>query len=252
MLLRCFLCFLAVFLFSKPDQATAKHTPATIQKKIIIVGDGPSAVRHSKVQVHYTGWLKDGTKFDSSYDKGRPFEFTIGTGQVIPGWDMGVEGMRVGGKRKLIIPPGLAYGSRGAGSVIPPNASLTFEIALLKVVPPKYQNIDNLQLKEMLKDGVTLIDLRRLDEWNKTGVVKGSHKITAFDKKGNFLDSFPIEFRKITQIDKPVVLICRTGNRSSEIANLLVEKAGYKKVFNVKHGIKKWIAGKNKVVPANE
>jgi FKBP-type peptidyl-prolyl cis-trans isomerase FkpA len=84
--------------------------------------------------VHYTGWLADGTKFDSSHDRRRPFGFKLGAGQVIKGWDEGVAGMKVGGKRKLVIPAALGYGARGAGGVIPPNAELTFEVELLGVL----------------------------------------------------------------------------------------------------------------------
>ena len=99
----------------------------------LVVGDGLEATTGAKVSVHYTGALVSGEKFDSSLDRGVPFEFTIGEGQVIPGWEMGVTGMKVGGKRKLIIPPQLAYGERGAGGVIPPNSTLVFEIELLGV-----------------------------------------------------------------------------------------------------------------------
>jgi FKBP-type peptidyl-prolyl cis-trans isomerase FkpA len=99
----------------------------------IIVGEGKEAVKGRRVAVHYTGWLTDNTKFDSSVDRGKPFEFTLGAGQVIKGWDQGVAGMNVGGKRKLTIPADLGYGSRGAGSVIPPNATLVFEVELLEV-----------------------------------------------------------------------------------------------------------------------
>ncbi len=97
------------------------------------VGEGVEAVVGKKVSVHYTGWLTDGTKFDSSLDRNDPFDFALGRGQVIRGWDEGVAGMQVGGKRKLTIPPEMGYGARGAGGVIPPNATLVFEVELLAV-----------------------------------------------------------------------------------------------------------------------
>jgi FKBP-type peptidyl-prolyl cis-trans isomerase len=99
----------------------------------IKVGDGDEAVAGKAVSVHYTGTLTDGKKFDSSLDRGQPFNFQLGAGQVIQGWDKGVAGMKVGGKRKLTIPPHLGYGERGAGGVIPPNATLVFEVELLGV-----------------------------------------------------------------------------------------------------------------------
>ena len=98
-----------------------------------IVGNGDTAAAGQKVSVHYTGWLTNGKKFDSSKDRNDPFEFKLGAGQVIRGWDEGVQGMKIGGTRKLTIPPQLGYGARGAGGDIPPNATLVFEVELLAI-----------------------------------------------------------------------------------------------------------------------
>jgi len=113
---------------------------ADLKKIDVVAGTGDEAVPGRRVSVHYTGWLHDpqkadghGGKFDSSVDRGAPFDFQLGGGQVIRGWDEGVAGMKVGGKRTLIIPPEMGYGSRGAGGVIPPNATLVFDVELLGV-----------------------------------------------------------------------------------------------------------------------
>jgi len=108
-------------------------TASGLRYEVLREGKGTEARAGRKVFVHYTGWLTDGTKFDSSLDRGTPFDFALGRGQVIRGWDEGVEGMKVGEKRKLTIPPDLGYGARGAGGVIPPNATLVFDVELLGV-----------------------------------------------------------------------------------------------------------------------
>lgn len=110
---------------------TAKMTDSGLNYEDIVEGDGAVAAAGQQVTVHYTGWLTDGTKFDSSVDRNEPFRFSLGRGMVIRGWDEGVEGMKIGGKRKLTIPPQLGYGAQGAGGVIPPNATLVFEVELL-------------------------------------------------------------------------------------------------------------------------
>jgi peptidylprolyl isomerase len=108
-------------------------TPSGLKYEEIEQGTGPAPQKGDQVQVHYTGWLTNGTKFDSSYDRGEPLEFKLGAGRVIKGWDEGIASMKVGGKRKLMIPPDLAYGARGAGGVIPPNAELVFEVHLVGI-----------------------------------------------------------------------------------------------------------------------
>jgi len=110
---------------------TSITKPSGLEYEDLVVGDGATVEAGQNVTVHYTGWLTDGRKFDSSKDRNEPFVFPLGRGHVIKGWDEGVQGMKVGGTRKLTIPPALGYGSRGAGGVIPPNAMLVFEVELL-------------------------------------------------------------------------------------------------------------------------
>jgi FKBP-type peptidyl-prolyl cis-trans isomerase len=117
----------------KESNAQEVTTPSGLKYVDQVVGTGDVAVAGKTASVHYTGWLENGKKFDSSVDRGQPFSFPLGTGRVIKGWDEGVQGMKVGGKRKLTIPSDLGYGSRGAGGVIPANATLIFDVELLGV-----------------------------------------------------------------------------------------------------------------------
>jgi FKBP-type peptidyl-prolyl cis-trans isomerase FkpA len=130
-------CFVFLLGGCKDEPPKVVTTESGLQIIDHTVGMGDKAAKGDTVEVHYTGWLyQDGSrgeKFDSSRDRNQPFRFELGAGQVIRGWDEGVQGMRVGGKRELIIPAELGYGARGAGGVIPPHATLNFEIALLKV-----------------------------------------------------------------------------------------------------------------------
>ncbi len=129
---------LTVFTFAEEKKMSSNEaagqvvtTESGLQYIDLVVGAGRQAELGDTATVHYTGWLADGKKFDSSVDRKEPFSFRVGAGQVIKGWDEGVGTMKVGGKRKLIIPPQLGYGARGAGNVVPPNATLTFDVELL-------------------------------------------------------------------------------------------------------------------------
>ncbi|MCC7527472.1 MAG: FKBP-type peptidyl-prolyl cis-trans isomerase [Candidatus Melainabacteria bacterium] len=124
-------------LFSKEKnklaQAQGVTTPSGLRYNDVVVGNGPAPRQGQRVSVHYTGWLTNGSKFDSSRDRGQPFQFTLGRGEVIKGWDEGVASMKVGGRRKLTIPSDLGYGPRGMPPVIPPNATLVFDVELLGI-----------------------------------------------------------------------------------------------------------------------
>jgi peptidylprolyl isomerase len=136
------LCFLLVFSSvttlvaqetkSAAPKAKAVTTRSGLKYEDAVVGTGAKPKTGQTVVVNYTGWLTNGTKFDSSFDRDKPFSFVLGRGEVIKGWDEGVASMRVGGKRKLTIPPELGYGQKGAGGVIPPNATLIFDVELLE------------------------------------------------------------------------------------------------------------------------
>jgi len=234
-----FLCLCLILITQTSYASNGAGPDVAIQE--IMVGQGIEALSFSVVDVHYTGKLEDGTIFDSSVGRGEPFRFTLGAGQVIPGWDIGIRGMKQGGKRVLNIPPALAYGQRGAGSVIPPNAALTFDVELVSVTSPPFVSISNSQLVAKLDSGIRLIDIRRPEEWAQTGIVDGSIKSTAFDAQGQFLKSFVEMLEKTVQPDEEFAVICRTGNRTANLSNWLVTRGGYKNVLNVQDGITSWI-----------
>ena len=195
-----------------------------------------------KVKVHYTGTLLDGTVFDSSIPRKKPFEFILGKGQVIRGWEQGILGMKVGEKRKLFIPPELAYGESGSGDSIPPNSQLIFNVELINVeIPPALANVNSQQLIQAQKNNALIIDIRRSEEWIETGIIDGAKTITAFTKEGNLHPQFrEIFFPLVKGLDESILLYCRTGNRSAMIGNALVDQLGFTNVMHLSGGIVEW------------
>jgi len=242
---RSFRLFALLLIAAMPSLAAAQE----LQITDIQVGEGQVAKNKYKISVHYTGWLLDGTKFDSSRDHDKPFTFRLGTGKVIPGWDEGLQGMREGGKRELVIPAHLAYGERGFPPAIPPNSTLRFEVEMVKVFGPAFTDVDNVQLKELLARGVPIVDIRNDVEWRKTGVIEGSNLITAFNAHGRFQQSFINDLvRNVARPNQEVILIGGSGNRTASLASALSTQIGFTKLFNVEKGIEQWIAEGNPVV----
>ena len=204
-------------------------------------GNGLKIQNHYKVKVNYRGMLENGIEFDSSFKRNEPFIFQIGIRQVILGWEKGLLGMKVGGKRTIKIPPSLAYGSDAAGDLIPPNSTLIFEIEILDAIPPLYEKLLASDLENKKKEGFIFIDIRSPDEIISTGTIEGSLEINAFDIEGNFIPSFIAKFQKSVKISDSVVFISRDGNTSDNIANGFVEQLGLTNIYSLKGGIQNWI-----------
>ena len=203
------------------------------------IGNGIEVINHSKVNVHYIGMLENNSEFDNSYKRNQPFQFQIGTRQVILGWETGLLGMKEGGKRKIFIPYNLAYGENGAGDLIPPKANLIFEIEVIKVIPPQYKKIDSYQLKLAMTDNTfTIIDIRNLDQIKTSGIIPGSILLTAFDKRGNFLPDFLNKYQEIIDPGRKVIFVSEEGIISSILANGFVEQLDQKNIYHLIDGIK--------------
>ena len=202
-----------------------------------IIGKGSEVKNHSKVSVHYIGKLEDNTIFDSSYDRGQLFDFQIGVRQVILGWETGLLGMKEGGKRTIFIPYELAYGESGAGSLIPPNSNLIFEIEVIKVIPPGYKEIDGYQLKLAMTSDFKIIDIRTNDEIINSNKIPGAIQITAFDINGNFFPDFFDKYKENVQIGEKVVFVSQNGDISSILANGFVEQLKQINIYHLKDGV---------------
>ena len=231
------LIFTLLVLEFSPSLANEGFIVETLKK-----GKGDFATANQQISVHYEGKLIDGTVFDASRPRGQPFSFTLGKGQVIKGWDLGVEGMAIGEIRRLTIPPELGYGAAGAGRVIPPNATLIFEVELLAVSKPlSLGQMNSDELIEAQAQGAVIVDIRREDEWQKTGIIDGAETITAFTKAGRLHEDFQEKFLSLVpSLNTEIVLYCRTGNRTSKLGNALVNQLGYSNLSHLRNGITGW------------
>ena len=207
-------------------------------------GNGDVAEHGQRVTVHYEGRLTDETIFDASRPRGQPFSFTIGARQVILGLEKGVAGMKVGEIRRLTIPADLGYARAGAGDVIPPNATLVFDIELLAVsMPFSLGQATPADLLRAQKDGVVIVDIRRPDEWSQTGVIAGAETITAFEVNGSLHPEFQQKFMAlVSSPHAPVLLYCLSGSRTTSLGAALVEQLGFSRVMHLTDGILGWTA----------
>ena len=205
-------------------------------------GDGVKAEKGMMVSVHYQGRLEDGTVFDDSFKRGEPISFVLGNGMVIQGWEQGIEGMLVGEKRTLTIPPELGYGEAGAGDVIPPNATLIFDVELVDaVIPPTLSEVSADELENLAKSGVTVIDIRRPDEWEDTGLIDGAIPIQSFTQQGQVHPEFLEKFNQaVPSKDTAFVIYCHAAGRSNQIGRALVEQLGFSKASHLTGGITAW------------
>ena len=220
------------------------HMRSTAQVEILMTqnGDGVKAEKGMMVSVHYQGRLEDGTVFDDSHKRGEPISFVLGNGMVIQGWEQGIEGMTVGEKRTLTIPPELGYGEAGAGDVIPPNATLVFDVELMDaIIPPTLSEASAEDVEEMIKNGITVIDIRRPDEWTETGLIEGAVPIQGFSQQGQVHPEFLEKFSQaVPTKDTPFVIYCHSAGRSAGLGNALVEQLGFTEASHLTGGIKAW------------
>ena len=228
--------------FNTPSHAQ----PADLVIEDQVIGEGELAVRHARISVHYTGRLEDGTKFDSSVDRNQPFQFLLGVGQVIQGWDQGFAGMRVGGKRRLTIPSHLAYGEQGQGT-IPPNATLVFEVELLGVLPPPYETLTPAQVAdEAGGENTMIVDIRNDKVARESGVIDNSVVISAFAEDGGILPDFRERLIAGVPTDKRVIIVDGDGVIAADLA-LLMGNAEWSEVGYLDGGIEAWQKAEQKL-----
>ena len=215
---------------------------AELEIRTLSPGGGVAVEQGMRAKVHYQGRLSDGKVFDDSRERGTPFTFTIGAGEVIEGWDKGILGMKVGEKRQLVIPPELGYGLRGAGNVIQPGATLTFDIELIAIRwPPTLSAVSPEALAKARDENQVIIDIRNKDARAKTGVIKGAEMLTAFGSSGKLHPQFQRKFAELIKaLETPFILYDEDGEAAAYLGGAMVKQLGFENVSYLKNGIYAW------------
>jgi len=214
-------------------------------------GDGKKIVNHSWVQIEYTGSFVNGEVFDTNVGKDKPLVVQIGMREVIPGFEQGIIDTNKGTIRKIKIPSELAYGKKGAGNIIPPNSDLIFEFKIIDVLDPNYKLISSNKLIELINQNAVALDIRTEDQWQKTGVIKGSFQETAFNKDGKFNVYLIDKIRALAGSESQnieIIFISNDGETAAILGNAFAEDLGFKNVFVLNGGIKAWISEKKALV----
>ena len=207
-------------------------------------GTGKKIIRHSWVQLEYTGSFENGKVFDTNIGKDRPLVVQMSMKEVIPGFEQGIIGTTKGTKRKIKIPAELAYGKKGGGEIIPPNTDLIFEFEVIDVLDPSYKSVSSDELIDMIENNAVALDIRTEEEWDKTGVIKGSFPETAFDKNGKFQVYVMDKIRALAASqsqDVNLIFISHDGETASMLANSFSEDLGFTNVSVLKGGILQWL-----------
>ena len=207
-------------------------------------GTGKKIIQHSWVQLEYTGSFENGKVFDTNIGKDRPLVVQMSMKEVIPGFEQGIIGTTKGTKRKIKIPAELAYGKKGGGDIIPPNTDLIFEFEVIDVLDPSYKSVSSDELIDMIENNAVALDIRTEEEWDKTGVIKGSFPETAFDKNGKFQVYVMDKIRALAASqsqDVNLIFISHDGETASMLANSFSEDLGFTNVSVLKGGILKWL-----------
>ena len=213
-------------------------------------GTGKKIIKHSWVQLEYTGSFENGKVFDTNIGKDRPLVVQMSMKEVIPGFEQGIMGTTKGTKRKIKIPAELAYGKKGGGDIIPPNTDLIFEFEVIDVLDPSYKSVSSDELIDMIENNAVALDIRTEEEWDKTGVIKGSFPETAFDKNGKFQVYVMDKIRALAASqsqDVNLIFISHEGETASMLANSFSEDLGFTNVSVLKGGILQWLKENRKL-----